>query len=387
MQVRDVCASQAVARELAMVLGRRPSDLPRIRKTEEVPPRYAITDAIMVVKGCSAKDARVELTRLRERYGDRATNCSSVRFRDSRSRIGANATPVAKTDALLEVVLLLTGSKAAAVRKHVVQVFVKYLGGDPGLAEQVLANRQAQEHLAATEPGHPAHAFGEAVEAAAGVNARPTDLRTACEAVALQTVIPAMTRVVDQALAAKFDQLARQAAEAQLQWQQVVVQRLDATLKEVARSTGRPVVNINTSAWHEEDLRKINVDAPEGPEDAARLRATASPLTKFLRERWQAQWVRAGLRHTSCSLQFSILMQARRCTPAFLPFCVYVCAFCACVRVTGREDEAAPVEWRGRTPIRPKSAQQFASARDFVHHIHAPPADGWPACGGLGERA
>ena len=177
MQVRDVCASQAVARELAMVLGRRPSDLPRIRKTEEVPPRYAITDAIMVVKGCSAKDARVELTRLRERYGDRATNCSSVRFRDSRSRIGANATPVAKTDALLEVVLLLTGSKAAAVRKHVVQVFVKYLGGDPGLAEQVLANRQAQEHLAATEPGHPAHAFGEAVEAAAGVNAGPHEPR------------------------------------------------------------------------------------------------------------------------------------------------------------------------------------------------------------------
>ncbi len=135
----------------------------------------------------------------------------------------------------------------------------------------------------------------------AGDNSQSTDLRSACEAVVLQTVIPAMKRVVDEALAAKFDE-----------WQQVAVQRLDATLREMARSTGRPVVNINTSARNAADLEKINVDAPESPEDVARLRSTASPLNKFLRERWQTQWVRAGLRHTSCSLQFSILMQARR---------------------------------------------------------------------------
>ena len=161
----------------------------------------------------------------------------------------------------------------------------------------------------------------------AGDNSQsPGLVRSACEAVVLQTVIPAMKRVVDEALAARFDE-----------WQQVAVQRLGATLREMARSTGRPVVNINTSARNAADLEKINADAPESPEDVARLRRTASPLNKFLRERWQTQWVRAGLRHTSCSLQFSILMQARRVRALSVLARGDVCA-----RAGGGEDEAAP---------------------------------------------
>ena len=86
---------------------------------------------------------------------------------------------------------------------------------------------------------------------------------------------------------------------------------MDATLREMGCSLSRPVININTSARHEGDLDKVNVEAPETVEAAARLRSAASPLTKFLRERWLPAWTRAGVRHTSCTLQFSILMQAR----------------------------------------------------------------------------
>ncbi|CAJ1449547.1 unnamed protein product, partial [Effrenium voratum] len=46
----------------------------------------------------------------------------------------------------------------------VVDVFVRYLGGDPELARETLANREFQEHLVVHEPEHPARAFGEAVE-------------------------------------------------------------------------------------------------------------------------------------------------------------------------------------------------------------------------------
>lgn len=42
---------------------------------------------------------------------------------------------------------------------------VRYLGGDPGLVGEVLANRAAQETLAREAPSHPARIFGEAVEA------------------------------------------------------------------------------------------------------------------------------------------------------------------------------------------------------------------------------
>ena len=67
--------------------------------------------------------ARVERERIRERYGDRVTNCYPVRFRDSRGRLGANKTPVMPIEGLLEYVMLLTGAKAANIRRAVVDVF------------------------------------------------------------------------------------------------------------------------------------------------------------------------------------------------------------------------------------------------------------------------
>ena len=77
----------------------------------------------------------------RERCGDRVANCYPVRFRDSRGRLGANKTPVMPIEGLLEYVMLLTGAKAANIRRAMVDVFVRFIGGDSSLAEQVLANR------------------------------------------------------------------------------------------------------------------------------------------------------------------------------------------------------------------------------------------------------
>ena len=123
----------------------------------------------------------------------------------------------------------------------------------------------------------------------------------------VRALVPALERALDQAVSVRFEE----AAVAQAQWQQATLRQLDATLREMGCSLSRPVVNINTSARHEGDLDKVNVEAPENAEAAARLRSAASPLTKFLREQWQPEWVLAGVRHTSCTLQFSILMQAR----------------------------------------------------------------------------
>ena len=44
-----------------------------------------------------------------------------------------------------------------------------------------------------------------------------------------------------------IDEVAQQAAAAQAQWQQAALRQLDATLREMGRSSSRPVVNINTS--------------------------------------------------------------------------------------------------------------------------------------------
>ena len=59
--------------------------------------------------------------RLHERHGDRFTNCESVNFPDGRGRTDPNrTTPVATIEGIVEVVLLLTDTKAAAMRKKIV---------------------------------------------------------------------------------------------------------------------------------------------------------------------------------------------------------------------------------------------------------------------------
>ncbi len=181
--------------------------------------------------------------------------------------------------------------------------------GDLALADQVIQNRQRQEQLAREDPQHPMRAFGEAVESAAP----PAQelVQRPCEAAILQTLVPALTRVVDEAFSARLDGLVAQASSARAQWEQAMLQRVEAAIRDIHRASGaRPVVNINTSARRAADLDRVNVDAPETAEDAAALRSNASPVTKYLRERWRPEWLRAGVRHTCVSLHFSILMQA-----------------------------------------------------------------------------
>ena len=169
-----------------------------------------------------------------------------------------------------------TGAQAAKIRRKVDEVFVEYLGGSPALAAEILQNRRIQELLADENPDHVARAFGEAIEAADAAGASSSEVVRFADA-----VLPHLVEQLVPVCVSKFQgaleqiQLAHQAsaakaAEAQAHWQHAIVQRLDATLKELNRSTGRPVVNINTSARHERDLEKINVDAPENPEDVAR---------------------------------------------------------------------------------------------------------------------
>ena len=93
-----------------------------IRKTDEVPPRYAVPDVIELVKGPGSLSRELsrlraqypevfakEVDRVRGRYGDRDPNLGdrdpkwiSVRFRDSRGRVGANVTPVATLHGILD---------------------------------------------------------------------------------------------------------------------------------------------------------------------------------------------------------------------------------------------------------------------------------------------
>ena len=113
----------------------------------------------------------------------------------------------------------------------------------------------------------------------------------------------AVPKLVD-ALAARFQDV----MAAQARAQQDALAAMQAAASQL--SNVRPVVNINSSPRGGLDaLEHANLDPPEDHVQAARIRGSAAPLSRFLRAYWRPEWTRAGVRHTAVSSQFAILMQ------------------------------------------------------------------------------
>ncbi len=51
----------------------------------------------------------------------------------------------------------------------------------------------------------------------------------------------------------------------------------------------RPVVNVNQSARSQTDLDRINLEA-DGEQDVARIRASALPVSRFVKQQWKREW-------------------------------------------------------------------------------------------------
>ena len=131
---------------------------------------------------------------------------------------------------------------------------------------------------------------------------------TTCESV-IQSALPAFTRALLEGLAAQFDKMRRDSAAAQAVWQKTAA-NVDATLQEIRNSTGRPVVNVNCSARNQADLDRINLEAAT-PDEAASIRATALPISHFLRQQWKPDWA-AVLPYQKFASTFAILLWSRK---------------------------------------------------------------------------
>ena len=132
----------------------------QIRKTAEDPPRVSVIDVVATVTGCSANVASNTVQRLAEAYPEVSSCWCNFKF----SGRGQRDTPVTDARGAVEVIMILPGRAAARVRKMAADVMVRYLGGDPGIVEEVAANRLAQEGLDADDP---ARIFGQTVESEA----------------------------------------------------------------------------------------------------------------------------------------------------------------------------------------------------------------------------
>ena len=122
--------------------------------------KVSVVDVIRASKGCSGDAARTIYRRLVESGQVPAFAETSV---SAEGRGGARQPiPVASATEIIQLLQALPGD--TTFKENAAQVMVRYLGGDPTLAEEVAENRAAQERLAEDAPDHPARIFGEAVE-------------------------------------------------------------------------------------------------------------------------------------------------------------------------------------------------------------------------------
>ena len=85
--------------------------------------------------------------------------CGTFKFPGERQQ----ETPVASIRGIVEMLFLVPGKRAAAFRRQVASVFVRYVGGDPSLLDDVEQAAHVQSFLREQCPENPATAFGEAV--------------------------------------------------------------------------------------------------------------------------------------------------------------------------------------------------------------------------------
>ena len=144
----------------------------RIRKTDEEPPKVSVIDVAVAVTGHDANHAGQAVRNVCEKYPDVYEKVVYVNFPDARGRMGQK-TPVADVKGIVEIIMLLPGQKATRVRRQAAELLVRYLGGDLGLVDEVIALHGLQEELASRAPPDPRRLFGEAVEAASTTGGYP----------------------------------------------------------------------------------------------------------------------------------------------------------------------------------------------------------------------
>ena len=132
----------------------------KIRKTAEDPPRVSVLDAIALITGHGPTVCSHTLQRLKEAFPEVGSDLANFKFPGR----GQRDTPVIDAQGIVEIIMVLPGRAAARARRAAAEVMVRYLGGDPGLVEEIAVNRLRQQEL---EEDDPARLFGQAVESEA----------------------------------------------------------------------------------------------------------------------------------------------------------------------------------------------------------------------------
>ena len=156
VQAMAASSTDDIPKQLVTLLG---METVRIRKTDEEAPKVSVIDVAVAVPGHDANHAGQAVRNVCEKYPDVHEKVVYVKFPDARGRMGQK-TPVADVKGIVEIIALLPGQQATRVRRQAAELLVRYLGGDLGLVDEVIALRGLQEELAGRAPEDPRRLFG-----------------------------------------------------------------------------------------------------------------------------------------------------------------------------------------------------------------------------------
>jgi len=256
-----------IRRELAKLLGKDVSSINPIRTTENL--EISVIDVTMAITGKNARMASDDVRAISNAHPEVSAKIRHFKFPGR----GQRETPIANLVTMVEVLMLLPGSTAAAVRVEASKLLVRYLGGDLKLVDEVRALRHVQEELADLAPLHPLRKFGQAVEASNNIS--PETLKSMVVEV-----------VKDMNLPTKAD--LAEALEATLEKARETL-RIDHT-RGVNPKSSKKLEEIGTILAGDEGLRIINEEKMLAVSDFIRDHA---PKDKKVSKSWFARKLKA----------------------------------------------------------------------------------------------
>ena len=289
-----------------------------VRVTHAVPgrlgPHVAAHDVIRIATGTTQHNASQQWAKLKRDHAETISGTDSFRFAGQRGP----GTDLVNLQTALQIIMLLPGKAAAAMRLKASVLLVRFLGGDLSLVAEIYDMNALQRHLKEHWPEHPLARFGEAAAATSDSSAPtgagdhelpgPAATTPPVPAEVVQQISELTTRTICHTIVdvfvAKFDELLRRMAADHATWQAEMLRKVDVTLSELPGGPAR--LGYGTA-----DADIIDVEAP-APAPAEDLRGRAPvKVGQFMHEQWCESWAEAGINVKSYLLQFSMLLKAK----------------------------------------------------------------------------
>ena len=159
LKVETMGDDKELRKQLSYLLKVPLGEIGRIRMTPEKQP--SVIDVISILTKKNKNESSEVWRRLESHSRAVQANCLDGSFPGNSRR-----TPIAKDlKTLIQVIFMLPGKEASLVRQAAAEVFIRFMGGDLSLIQDVRRMNEIQSFLRENDPEHPMRIFGEAVEA------------------------------------------------------------------------------------------------------------------------------------------------------------------------------------------------------------------------------